>query len=70
MTINKDQVVMELGKLLEDAVRTSVAHGAQYAPYERITLTTEAAWQKVALNLIKLVEVVIDERQAVEKKDG
>lgn len=70
MSINRDKVVEDLGKLLEDAARTSIAKGAQYHPGEPITFTTEAVWQRVAKNLIKLIEVVVEEQKALEKKDG
>jgi hypothetical protein len=70
MAIDKDKVITDLGKLLEDAVRTSVAKGAQYDPGEDISLDTNTAWLRVAKNLVKLCEVIVEEQRAVEKQHG
>jgi hypothetical protein len=68
--LNRDLIVEQLGTLLEQAVRSSVAAGAQYEPGENITTDTRKEWQKVALNLLQLVEVIIRDQQAVEQANA
>lgn len=70
MSIDRDKVITDLGQLLEHAVRTSIAKGAQYEVDEDISFDTKTAWIRVAKNLFKLIEVVLEEEKALEKRDG
>ena len=69
MPKNRNDIITALGQTLEDAVRTSVAKGAQYAPGEPISTDTTTVWRSVAETLVNLVEVTIDNRIPRDKQD-
>jgi hypothetical protein len=59
----RHELVAALALAFEQAVRASVAKGAQYVEGEQINLDTKTLWEGVAEGLVKVVEKVIEERQ-------
>ena len=67
MPKNRDDIIATLGQTLEDAVRTSVAKGAQYQPGENISTDTTTVWRNVAETLVNLVEIMVREKGLAPK---
>lgn len=55
---SRENIIKELGSMLNQAARASVAKGAAYEPGENISLDSQAAWNGVAETLVKMVEVM------------
>ena len=65
----RETIVTELGTMLEQAARSSVARGAAYEPGESINLDSGAAWKIVAETLVNLVNVTVDNRIPRDKQE-
>jgi hypothetical protein len=66
---NRQVIIAELGTMLEQAARSSVARGAAYNPGEPIQLDSQAAWNLVAETLVAMVEVMAREGVSLDKTD-
>jgi hypothetical protein len=51
----KDDLAEELGELLFEAVRTSIAQGALYDPGEYIDRDAKGAWHRVGNRLMQII---------------
>jgi len=67
MPNSRNDIITALGTTLEDAVRTSVAKGAQYQPGENISTDTTTVWRSVAETLVTMVEIMIREKGLAPK---
>ena len=65
----RETVVSELGTMLEQAARSSVARGAAYDPGEPIQLDSLAAWNAVADVLLNLINVTVEKRMPRDKQE-
>ena len=64
--MNREKVIDTMGDLMFQAARASITQGAMYDPGESIQNDAKSAWRGIAGALVKMVEEMIKEKQAIE----